>query len=720
MQHRDDPITVLHVDDDADFVELSATLIEREDSRLAVDTATSADEGLGRLAENEFDCVVSDYDMPRQNGIEFLRAVRADYPKLPFILFTGKGDEDIASKAITAGVTDYLQKEDGTEQYALLANRIRNAVDRVRTRRQIDLRQQALETADEGLSLIDPEGRFLYVNSAFAELFGYDQDELVGSGWSSLYHDGEAARLETEILPAVQETGYWSGETVRLTKDGERLVTDHRLTRAAGDTIVCTAKDLTEERAAHSGQREAGDLILDTIGGEGYAFFALDHEGYVTRWSDRANQLYGYESGDILGRHLSVLSADADREKGVLEDLLETAWRDGSVTHEGDLLTGAGSRRRTKLVISADCDADGTLRGFGVIAQEAVEATAEGGHAERLRQTRAKLAALFEESPDLINFHDADGTITDPNPELCRETGYDAATLTEMKVWELDEGIGPEEARTLWQNMDPGDRYRTEGVYRRKDGSTFPVEAHIRRLGFDQNDLFVVAARDMTDQKEREQELRRERDRLEEFAGVVSHDLRNPLHLADGHLELAREESDSSHLDAVSDALTRMDRIIEDVLKLARQGEQIGSVEPVSLGEAVDTAWDVAAHGATEADLRYGDDDRPLPTIEASAERLQQLLENLFSNAIDHAGPDVAVTVGRLDDGFYVEDDGPGIPEDVREEVFTAGHTTAEEGTGFGLSIVKQVAEAHGWEVIVTDGAGDGARFEVTGVTFLG
>jgi len=103
-------IRLLHVDDEADFAETAGAFLEREDGRITVETAEDADVALSRLAETAVDCVVSDFDMPGRNGIEFLRVVRAEYPDLPFILFTGKGSEEVASEAISAGVTDYLQK----------------------------------------------------------------------------------------------------------------------------------------------------------------------------------------------------------------------------------------------------------------------------------------------------------------------------------------------------------------------------------------------------------------------------------------------------------------------------------------------------------------------------------------------------------------------------------------------------------------------------------
>ncbi|MFT4947868.1 MAG: DNA-binding NarL/FixJ family response regulator [Natronomonas sp.] len=138
-------IAVLHVDDEPGLAETTAEFLQHEDDRLTVETATSASEGLDRLAEAAFDCVVSDYDMPEMNGIEFLKAVRATYPDIPFVLFTGKGSEEIASEAVSAGVSDYLQKRGGTERYTLLANRIENLVAQHRAEEglQTRVRQQA-------------------------------------------------------------------------------------------------------------------------------------------------------------------------------------------------------------------------------------------------------------------------------------------------------------------------------------------------------------------------------------------------------------------------------------------------------------------------------------------------------------------------------------------------------------------------------------------------
>jgi len=362
-------IRVLHVDDDSGFLELASTYLEREDERLNIHTTTRGKEALDRLAEEPpYDCVVADFAMSDFDGLEFLKTVRANNPELPFIFFTGKGSEAVAGEAISAGVTDYLQKESGIEQYAILANRIINAVERHRATRQFDLSRQAMERATEGLSLVLPDGTFLYTNPAFAELFGYEPYELTGEHWSILYHNGEAKRLKNDILPAVSEQGYWAGETVRLTKGGERLVTDHRLGRTADDVIICTAHDVTEERTLTSDTEIGYDLLVDAIGDR--AFFTLDHEGYVTRFSERAEQLMGYSAEEALGQHTSIFFTEEDSREDLPHKLIEKAKREGSATDQGWRLRKDGKRLWADMSLSASYHNADTLRGFGQIIRE--------------------------------------------------------------------------------------------------------------------------------------------------------------------------------------------------------------------------------------------------------------------------------------------------------------------------------------------------------------
>jgi len=227
--------------------------------------------------------------------------------------------------------------------------------------------------------------------------------------------------------------------------------------------------------------------------------------------------------------------------------------------------------------------------------------------------------------------------------------------------------------------------------------------------------------------RKRSRRLERQNKRLAEFADVVSHDLRNPLNVLTGHLELARETGDPEHFERCEAAIERMETLIDDLLTLAREGEAIGEVEPVDLEALIERCLETTEVSGASIEVE------DTLQFQADPDRVRQLIENLLRNsvehgstgsrpqaddAVEHAAPDVTVRIGPLAEGrgFYVADDGPGIPEADREQVFEAGYSTAEGGTGFGLSIVREVARAHGWSVDVADSESGGTRFEITGV----
>ncbi|SDF82368.1 histidine kinase N-terminal 7TM domain-containing protein [Halorientalis regularis] len=238
---------------------------------------------------------------------------------------------------------------------------------------------------------------------------------------------------------------------------------------------------------------------------------------------------------------------------------------------------------------------------------------------------------------------------------------------------------------------------------------------------------------DITEQKEREEQLREreeelrqqkqdlerqkqqlehQNERLDRFASIVSHDLRNPLNVATGHVELLEARLDAEHRESVEELDTaheRMRDIIDDALTLARSGKAITEKEDVDVGSVATEAWEnVDTDRATlEADIDL--------RLESDRDRLLNVFENLYRNALDHNDGDLTIRVGTLadDTGFYVEDTGDGIPEDERDEVLEQGYTTHEEGTGLGLAIVRDIVGAHGWELSITESPEGGARFEI-------
>jgi PAS domain S-box-containing protein len=281
-----DSVDVLHVDDDPDVLDLTATLLERADG-IRVETATSAEAGLDLLGEEDFECIVSDYDMPGTDGLEFLTAVRERGCVLPFILFTGHGNEAVASEAISAGVSDYLQKGTGTGQYEVLANRIRNYAAQYRAEREVERAQRRYERVARVASDIvfewDAERDRLDFSDEFAEQFGVDPPTDPDQRWwvEQIHPDDRADVLDhlDEILAAGEAEVHieyrfdpGDGDYRYISEDRHHRYEDGELAGTVGAFRDVTARREREQRlgALHEASRElmtAGSVeaVVETV-----------------------------------------------------------------------------------------------------------------------------------------------------------------------------------------------------------------------------------------------------------------------------------------------------------------------------------------------------------------------------------------------------------------------------------------------------------------------
>lgn len=332
-----------------------------------------------------------------------------------------------------------------------------------------------------------------------------------------------------------------------------------------------------------------------------------------------------------------------------------------------------------------------------------------------LHEERDRLETLFENLPTpVVRCTVEEGIlIADVNKSFEEVFGVEASAV---EGEDIDELLVPEdkreEAAEIARRALEENAQQAEVRRKAADGlRDFRLQVAGRTRDEGPPEVYVIYT-DITEQKEREEQLERKNERLDSFASVVSHDLRNPLNVAKGRLGLASEDGDSSHLAAVDRALDRMDEIIRNVLTLTWGERELDpeALEPCRLNDVAERSWEQV--DTAEARLCI-EDDR---VVRADQSRLRRLLGNLFRNTMEHGGTKGTVRIGTLPGGFFVEDDGPGIPPEEREEVFEAGYSSEDGGTGLGLSIVETIATAHGWSLSATDGPEGGARFEFIGI----
>ncbi|MFD1599929.1 hybrid sensor histidine kinase/response regulator [Halobellus rarus] len=250
----DGPIRVLYVESDPQFRELTVDSLQRACDRIDVVAESHPDDGLARVRNGEIDCIVSDHRFPGTTGLDFLDAVRGESPELPFIMFTGTGSEAVASKSISAGVTDYFQKRGASGQHALLANRVVNAVERQRADQRAERRKRRLETLISNLPGIvyrcrnEPEWPMEYVAGETDGLVGYPAEALETNevNWGrEVLHPDDRERAWEEAQSAIDRGEPFECTYRVVTADGDvrwmwergRPIDDSELDAGGGQNV---------------------------------------------------------------------------------------------------------------------------------------------------------------------------------------------------------------------------------------------------------------------------------------------------------------------------------------------------------------------------------------------------------------------------------------------------------------------------------------------------
>ncbi|QLG27080.1 PAS domain S-box protein [Halorarum halophilum] len=598
--------------------------------------------------------------------------------------------------------------------------------------------RRALERVSEAVWTVDEDWRVTIWNRQVVELTDVPAASALGTPLQHVLPEAVGDELEATLEDAMA-TGEERTVDVEWPTDGTP-VECHVYPEGDGIEIHVRVRDALRP-ADEAAERPTGiggrpdDWLAVVVDAMPLSVVALDDGGTVTLWNGAAEETFGWTADEAVGRYHPIVPEGSREafEANLQQALTGEPIRGREVTR----VTKDGRELELRLSTAPFTydDAEENSRTEVIAILEDVT--------ERKRRER-QLRALQEVSNSL--------NLASSTEEVAREAVTAAVDVLDLEltaVWRYDadrdalvplagspdteEAFGgppvfPAGSGLAWEAFESGEYRIYSHVHEaeRRYNAETPVRSElIAPLGeqgvmitgsltersFDEAtvDMFrtlAAAVEAALVRSDREARLERQNERLDRFADVVAHDLRNPLSVAEGFLELAEETGDPEHFGRVQGALDRMDGLVGELLTLARNADDEPS-EPVELDEVVRQAW---AHVDTrDAVLEH----ESLPEIEGNRNRLTQLFENCFGNSVEHGGNDVTIRVRPLEDGgFYMEDDGVGIPPDHYDRVFENRFTTRENGTGFGLAIVAEIAEAHGWTVEAGEGADGGARLE--------
>jgi len=743
-------IRVLLVDRDPESGTRTGEALSGVTARVSI-VAHVSPAGLESLGDRQVDCAVLVSD--GSDWATDLEAVRSRVAPAPVVLFTDSGSETLAGRAVAAGADGYVSASAEAEPIEVLAERVvalGSAADPPgwSGNNQVPA-DDVFELVGSLVLSLAPDGTIERISKEGASFLGVPQDQLEGADWFEVAvpsPDREDRRGAFESLLAGDRDGEDRERSVVAAADGHRTIEWRnevlRDESGAPVRVLRAGRDVTEQAAqarAVAAERDRFAALFENIPEPAIVASFEDGKPIVKRLNREFERVFGFGPEEVVGRNVDEFIVP-ESERDVASDLNQDLTGGHSVQTEATRLTASGPRDFRLHVVPLQPGTE-NVEGYAIYEDitdlKQRQRILEGLHGAATEVVGADSASeacqrTVEAARELLAFDLSEISLEEDGylVPVAASEDLDETTPTTVSV---EEGVAGETYRTgesiLVEDLTTHPEAKPQGEFRSAisvpigDHGVFQATAS-EPGAFDETDLDLAEllvshtaetlTRLATERalREREETLQRQNDRLEKFTKVLSHDLRNPLNVAAGQLELAMEDGDLERLETVSTAHDRMRELVEDVLTLARQDQRVTDTEPIDLSALLESCFGTV--DTADADLQV-DLDRP---VLGDRPRLRSLFENLFRNAVQHGGEGVTIRVGRLPEGFFVADDGPGIPADVREDVLEPGYTTHERGTGLGLSIVSETAAAHDWQLSISQGSGGGARFEFTGVQF--
>jgi PAS domain S-box-containing protein len=708
------PIRILHVDDEPELLKVTKQCLEMHS--IKVRTAQSVDAALRALEEESFDAIISDFQMPGKDGLQFLDGLRQRGSRVPFILFAEKGSKDVVVRALSLGVDLFVDKSGNPETVFLeLAHGIRRVVARERTEKALKESEETwrgLAEKSPNMIFVNRGDRIVYANEKCVEIAGYTREKL----YSPSFDFFELIAPEHRDLMKQNFEKHSEGEEVEpseyalVTKDCRRVavVISSKLVKYEGQkAILGVVTDIADRKRFEDALRESEKRFRNIADVAGDWIWELDSEGRYTYSNYAVKNVLGYAPEEVLGKYFYDFFPSEERKKLKDSPLKVFARKERFTTFvrkDGGLVYV--ETRGIPLLSS-----EGKTLGYRGSDRD----ISESRKAEKaLQESEQKFKLLFSQNPEATCYTSVDLRILDANPQFEKLFGY---TLAEVKGRNIDDVVVQDskrdEARMLDQKATEGDTHvYCDTERKRKDGSILPVSVSVSQMVIGGRLAgHVVMYKDISETRKAQQGLMKAMEKLRVVGSLMRHDVRNKLAGLNGYAYLLKKKlgDNETALQDLKEMKTCSEQILR-ILEFSRIYEQLGTEELnyVDVEKCVNNAVMLATN---LKNVQVNNECRELSLLADSL--LTQVFHNFIDNSLKYGEKISKIriryeTVGENELNLIYEDNGVGVLDSMRANLFKEGYG---KSTGYGLYLIKKICEDYGWTVQETGKTGVGAQF---------
>ncbi|WP_292369671.1 PAS domain S-box protein [Methanoregula sp. UBA64] len=756
-------IRVLYVDDEPALLEITRLYLEQTGD-FSVEPVGSAREALERLKNGRYDVVLSDYQMPEMDGIKLLKEIRASGNTIPFIVFTGRGREEVVVEAINSGADSYIQKGGNPQaQFAELGHKIAQIVRRNHAEQKArvsEIRLRSLfENISDAIQIFDKKGRAVYNSPSVYRALGFPKGEPVyrhATDSLTYIHPNDRERVVScyQKVSEVPDSSIFAEYRMRNV-NGEYLWVESVFTNKYGvegiGGLIVTTRTITERKRAEEelkkkheeihaafeqltateeelrqnynelamGERRLAESERQIRASEAYlrcvisdvreGITAYDTDLRFTLWNLYMEELTGIPGADVVGKRLEERFPEFKdtRFPGDLKRVLA-----GETFDSGDILIELSAKKKNiwiRCIASPLFDHEGHITGvIGIVqdttrrkeAELALEATAEA-----LKESEEKYRGIFEaKNNPLVLIDTRTRQIVDSN-EAARELyGYTCEQMNNMDCIHLS--AEPEKTRETLARQVPRIPLR---YHRRRDGTIFPADLTIAYCTLGGRQVMIVSVRDLTGVRRVDDALRIANLKLNLIIGVTRHDVLNSLTALLGYNAILRDRHSDPAAEELIDKQEKLLLAVKSHIEFTRGYDDLGVKAPV---------WQNVKTTAAQAYAQF------INTIEFSCETedleiyadpmLEKVFYNLFDNAFRYGENVTKIRLyGEMDGPDLVlsfEDNGIGVPEEEKAKIFSRG---IGKNTGLGLFLTREILAITRITIAETGEYRSGARFSI-------